>query len=346
MKEERRGYYIYIYLDNRKPEVFRYKEWEFNYTPFYVGRGRGKRIEEHLSEWSLANSSHKNFTIKSIIKETGNEPIRFKLYENLTLDEANKIEEEVIEYFGRKNIGTGILTNLRDGGAGKNWKPTVYVKKKLSDHFLGKYTPRSKRVDQFDLEGNFIRKWECISDIQNELGFSANCIRGVCLGKHKTSFGFVWKFDGTSPYIKPNRVDKSTSKQEIFQYDCDGNKLKSFPSITLAAESLNIQDSNINCICSGIGACASGLQNRAFGFRWFYEDQGEKIEMPPLVNGKLYLKMKVFPVSAYEKIGGEKKLSFSSINEAHKFFGSNKSSYIKTICGTGKRYKGYFWELD
>ena len=62
--------------------------------------------------------------------------------------------------------------------------------------FLGKYGQnhnKSKPVLQLDLDGNFIKQWECASEIQRQLGFRHQNIRNCCLGKYKTSYGYIWR---------------------------------------------------------------------------------------------------------------------------------------------------------
>ena len=51
-----------------------------------------------------------------------------------------------------------------------------------------------KKVDQYDLQGNFIKRWNGMIDVQNELGINRNNINSCCLNIRKTAGGFVWKY--------------------------------------------------------------------------------------------------------------------------------------------------------
>ena len=55
----------------------------------------------------------------------------------------------------------------------------------------GVNNPFSKRVIQYDLDGNFIKMWDSIKDAQQTLKISH--ISRCCLGKSKTAGGYVWK---------------------------------------------------------------------------------------------------------------------------------------------------------
>lgn len=118
------NYYVYIYLDPRKKGSFIYGELQklgiinsFYFQPFYIGKGVGNRIKRGLEIKGIKNNTFKKNTIKNICSEKLF-PISIKLIENLTSDEACFYEKILIKEIGRVNIGTGILTNLTEGGEG------------------------------------------------------------------------------------------------------------------------------------------------------------------------------------------------------------------------------------
>lgn len=50
---------------------------------------------------------------------------------------------------------------------------------------------RKKPILQFDLNGNFIREWECTADIGREVsGHICNCLKG----RKPTAYGYIWKY--------------------------------------------------------------------------------------------------------------------------------------------------------
>lgn len=71
-------------------------------TPYYVGKGCGKRVYD---------SSH------NVKVPDDNDRIIF-LKQNLTEEEAFNHEKYMIAVLGRKDLGTGILRNMSDGGEG------------------------------------------------------------------------------------------------------------------------------------------------------------------------------------------------------------------------------------
>jgi hypothetical protein len=56
------------------------------------------------------------------------------------------------------------------------------------------YKAGIKPINQYDLDGNFIKKWSKAIDVENELGIQRKNISKVLKGERKRAGGFVWKY--------------------------------------------------------------------------------------------------------------------------------------------------------
>lgn len=52
----------------------------------------------------------------------------------------------------------------------------------------------AKQVVQYDLNGNLIANWKSTHEIQRQLGFSQGYISSCCTGRHKTAYGYIWRY--------------------------------------------------------------------------------------------------------------------------------------------------------
>jgi len=101
-------YYVYIYLEDN--------------VPFYVSKGKHNRIQvKHLY---VTFPGYKNV----------------KVTNNLTEQAAWDLETKLVEKYGLKCNGTGILENLRPGGRPSNsgWFHSEQAKQKISEGNKGK----------------------------------------------------------------------------------------------------------------------------------------------------------------------------------------------------------------
>jgi hypothetical protein len=99
-------YYTYAYLREDK-------------TPYYIGKGKGDRAYKKS---------------KNDIKPPKDKIRILLLKQNLTEAEAFKHEIYMIDVFGRKDLGTGILHNRTDGGDGASGAiRSEETKRKLSE---------------------------------------------------------------------------------------------------------------------------------------------------------------------------------------------------------------------
>jgi hypothetical protein len=92
--------------------------------PFYIGIGKDKK--------RAYIKNGRNPIWKKIIKKTDYE-VEI-LFDDLTWEEACKKEKEFIKLYGRKDLNTGSLINLTDGGEGGNgYKHSIEAKEKISE---------------------------------------------------------------------------------------------------------------------------------------------------------------------------------------------------------------------
>lgn len=51
----------------------------------------------------------------------------------------------------------------------------------------------SRSVDMFDLNGNYIRTYDCMRDVRND-GFSPSNVFACCVGRYKQHHGYKWRY--------------------------------------------------------------------------------------------------------------------------------------------------------
>lgn len=158
-----------------------------------------------------------------------------------------------IKNFDCVNVGL----NIDFGGRNK------YLQKNLSQKLNPKLERR--KIDQYDLDGNFIKRWSTISDAVRIYGGG---ITSNLVNKTKSSSGFIWRYEGD--VINYTICDKNKSrKKPVIQYDLSGNKIKEWISITAIEKELGFKNQSISVVCSN----DEKYKHRkiAYGFKWTYK---------------------------------------------------------------------------
>ena len=99
---QNKTFYTYVLIDPRDE------------TPFYVGKGTGGRSNEHVSK-----RSH-NHLVNERVEDIETSGLKVKVVKNFhgSEDMAFHIEESMIAYLGRTDLGKGPLLNKSKGGSG------------------------------------------------------------------------------------------------------------------------------------------------------------------------------------------------------------------------------------
>ena len=114
MTKHHNDYYTYAYLREDK-------------TPYYIGKGRGNRAYDKRRRIKPPKDTSRILLLKK----------------NLTEAEAFKHEVYMIFVLGRKDLGTGILRNLTNGGEGASGAVrSAETKKRYSESKTGEKNPQ------------------------------------------------------------------------------------------------------------------------------------------------------------------------------------------------------------
>lgn len=130
------------------------------------------------------NNKHHSFTLHKIVAQTfidnyDNKPCIDHINGDRT---DNRVEN--LRWVTHKENNNNPITKKRHSTN----HPKVFL------GILGKNNPSSIPVLQFTKDGELVKKWDCIRDIQRELNIGNSGITKCCKGKCKTAGGYIWKY--------------------------------------------------------------------------------------------------------------------------------------------------------
>lgn len=118
----------------------------------------------------------------------------------------------------------------------------------------------AKKVLQYDLQGNFIKEWKNVREIEKTLNISSSNIVACCLNRINQSYKYIWKYKKEDIIINTKiKPYQNSNEKPICQYNLQNKFIKKWNSLKEASNNLNISYTNISKCCNGKGKTAGGF---------------------------------------------------------------------------------------
>ena len=271
-------WYVYVFLDSTKPGEYIYGDLKFDHEPFYIGRGTGNRI---ITSKCIRNKTYKENRIRKI-KRNGGKIISYKLVNDLSFNESNKIEIDYISLIGRKDLNKGPLTNLTDGGDGRingknNPESNIRGGLKNKEHAcrrkelgLDKHTIETiqylKEINTGEKNPFFGKKHtQEVRDKHSDLVIGEK--HPMFNRKHSDEVIEKIKINRSKgiDQEKMNKLSSENNSKCVLQFDLEGNFIQEFSSVREASKILNISQGEVGSSCRG------DRISKKFIFKYKYE---------------------------------------------------------------------------
>lgn len=201
------------------------------------------------------------------------------------------------------------------------------------DEMNGSENPNAREIYQFSLNGDFIKKWDCIKEAGKSIGIdNTGNIQRAINSKTHMAYNFLWTdyfSDAIPSYKLPNK---------IFQYEMNGELINTYINSTFLPSKYNKNKVNDCCTHKSLS-----YKNNI----WLYENDVDNLKFYIRVNK--YAKHSQKPVIQYDLNNNPLNI-FVSIYEAEAVTGINYQLIYKNCIGklntTCHQYKWKYIQCD
>jgi len=127
-----------------------------------------------------------------------------------TADRSGKVSEETRLKMSEASMGNQNWLNrkhsaetknkISKANSGRKYSDEINIKKgrkgRVSNRigFFSELHPGSVKVNQYDMNNNFIKEWNCLMDIKRELNFHIGNVSSCLKGNLNSYKKFIWKY--------------------------------------------------------------------------------------------------------------------------------------------------------
>lgn len=200
----------------------------------YIGKtiNPKSRMYSHFNEIKYYNT-YKSRWIKKILS-LKLKPI-MKILKICPLEDFEKYEAEYIKIYKLNN-----LVNSDEAGQGNIGRRKEIIEKSIEKI--------SKIVYQYDINGNYIKKYKSVREASRNLNIDHSHIVRCCNGTNKHTKGFIFKYEynkNVKPVENPNAL-----KKKVAELDAYGNIIKTWNSLMDCCRDTGIDNGNLSRVCS------------------------------------------------------------------------------------------------
>lgn len=212
-----------------------------------------RRLKSHF--YNLRTNIHKNPFLQSTYNKYDKDIFKQEILEYCSKEILIEKEIFYIKLYNTFNreFGYNLDTPKNSNLGYKQGERTIFLKKQKCQ----------KKINQFDLKGNFIKTWDSIKEASDFYKVHSSCIIGCCKRKprYRTSCKSIWRYFGDND-LKTNQI--LFRYRKVFQYDLNNNFITEFKTLKEAHEKTGI---NKMSICR----CVNNKQKQTMNFKFIYD---------------------------------------------------------------------------
>jgi len=298
----------------------------------YIGQTYSLKYRWNRHRFDLSHGYHSNNHLQSAWDKYGEQSFKFVILERCNISQLDEREIYWIDFYDSKETGY----NQADGGLGcRGYKHTKEEIEKM------RQIQHPKPVLQFDADGIFIARWESASLAAKTLGKYSMAIKNCCERKNyvKSVGNYIWIYEEDKDIVDMNYylIKDEFTGIAVLQYDLNMNLVKTWGSIYQINNS-EFSSTTVYKACQRDNATYKN-------YIWRFKDTYNKEQFDQdILNASTYTEIRSIHRVAQYSLDMNLISEYSSVAEAHRCNGFDKSRI--SACCKGKRdsYKNYIWK--